>query len=168
MTLERIERGCSVFIDANILIYHFTGVSEECSNFLSGCEKGEIIGVTSLNVYVEVLHRLMMIEAVRKDLVQPPNIAKKLKQHPEYIKKLKDYAINAQKIPAMGVAVRPVSYETILKSHAIRAAYGLMVNDSLIVASMHEEGLQLIATNDELFTKVEGIYVYKPQDVHMS
>lgn len=35
MGLSDIEAGSGVFVDANIFIYHFTGVSEECSNLLS-------------------------------------------------------------------------------------------------------------------------------------
>lgn len=166
--LDNIERGSKVFIDANIFIYHFTGVSEGCSNFLNRCEKGDIVGITSFNVYLEVLHRLMMIEAVRKDLVHPPNIAKKLKNHPEKIKQLNEYFIYTQKILEMGIAVKPISFEMVLKSHAIRAAYGLMVNDSLIIASIHEEGIKLLATNDEQFSKIEGLVIFKPHDVNIS
>ena len=64
--------GASIFIDANIFIYHFTGVSEECSEFLTRCESREITGQTSINVILEVLHRLMMVEAVTKNLVSRP------------------------------------------------------------------------------------------------
>jgi predicted nucleic acid-binding protein len=80
MTLKQIVSGTKVFIDANIFIYHFTGVSDECSDFLNRCERGDIFGITSANVLLEVLHRLMMIEAIRKKIVRPPNIVKKLKK----------------------------------------------------------------------------------------
>jgi len=71
MRLDSIEPGSEVFIDANIFIYHFTGVSDESSNLLSRCEQGNLTGITSLNVLFEVLHCLMMVEAVRKKLVKP-------------------------------------------------------------------------------------------------
>ncbi|MCP4680714.1 MAG: type II toxin-antitoxin system VapC family toxin [Desulfobacterales bacterium] len=79
MKLAEIKAGSEIFIDSNIFIYHFTGVSDECSNFLGRCERGELIAMTSVNVILEVLHRLMMVEAVRKNLVKPPNIIKKLR-----------------------------------------------------------------------------------------
>jgi len=168
MILENIERGTRVFIDSNIFIYHFTGASDACSNFLSRCEQGDISGITSHHVYLEVLHRLMMIEAVRKEIIRPPNIAKKLKDRPEKIRLLDEYFMNAQKIPAMGITVRPVPFETIVKSQAIRASYGLMVNDSLIIAGMHAEGIKTLATNDEQFSRVDGLFIYKPHDVKIS
>jgi predicted nucleic acid-binding protein len=49
----------------------------------------------------------------------------------------------------------------------VRMAYGLMVNDSVIVASMQEEGLKLLATNDTGFEKVDEILVYSPEDVDL-
>jgi len=167
MKLDDIQKGETVFIDSNIFIYHFTGSSNECSDFLNRCEKKELSGVTSANVLLEVLHRLMMIEAVKKNLVNPPNIVRKLAQHPEIIKQLHEYYLNTQKIADMGIPVKPVSYDTILKSKSFRVGYGLMVNDSSITASMQEEDIKLLATNDNGFTHIDGITVYKPYDVEI-
>ena len=69
MRLESIPSGTRVFIDANIFIYHFTGVSTECSDFLNRCERRDLEGITSANVLLEVLHRLMMVEAVIKKMI---------------------------------------------------------------------------------------------------
>jgi len=165
MRLDRVEGGSEVFIDANIFIYHFTGVSDQSSHFLNRCEAGDLRGITSINVLLEVLHRLMMIEAIRRNLVQPPNIVKKLRKSPQKIKQLSEYFINTQKIPEMGIIVKPISNETIVKSQIYRAGYGLMVNDSLIVTCMEEEGLKGLASNDDGFLKVPGLSIYKPSDV---
>jgi len=165
MRLTNVKSGSKIFIDANIFIYHFTGVSDECSNFLIRCEQGDLAGITSVNVILEVLHRLMMVEAVRKRLVSPPNIAKKLERLSMKVRQLNEYFINTQKIIDMGIKIKPLSAETILKSQAFRAGYGLMVNDSVIVASMQEEGIKGIATNDEVFLKIKELSVYKPADL---
>lgn len=167
MRLDRIESGSRVFIDANIFIYHFTGVSAESSDFLNRCEQGDLAGITSLNVLLEVLHRLMMVEAVIKNLIKPPNIIRKLQKSPEKVKQLNEYFINTLKIPEMGIVIQPVSYDTILKSQAVRAAYGLMVNDSLIAAGMQDEGISLLATNDDAFTRIGSLQVHKPTDVKL-
>ena len=79
MTLEEIGSGSDLFIDSNIFIHHFTGASEECSNLLARCEEGETNGLTSVNVLLEVLHRLMMVEAVNKRLVGPQKPFRSLK-----------------------------------------------------------------------------------------
>ena len=167
MKLDRISSGSAVFIDANIFIYHFTGASNECKSFLDRCEQGDLIGITSVNVLLEVLHRLIMVGAYKKDLVRPPDIVTKLKKHPERIKQLSEYFINTQAIPQMGITVRTVLWETVLKSQSVRSRYGLMVNDSLVVASMEEESIKMLATNDAGFSNVEGLLIYSASDIDL-
>ncbi len=167
MKLTEIKTGSEVFVDSNVFIYHFTGVSDECSDFLSRCERGELTGMTTVNVILEVLHRLMMVEAVRKNLVKPPNVVKKLSKAPQKLKRLNEYFINTEKIQDMGIAIKPLLFETILKSHMVRLASGLLVNDSVIIASMKEEGVKLLATGDKAFEKVDEINVCSPQDIKL-
>ena len=167
MRLDEIKAGSEVFIDANIFIYHFTGVSDECSDFLNRCEEGDLTAITSVNVILEVLHRLMMVEAVKKKMVKPPNIVKKLSKDPSKVKKLNEYFVNTQKISEMGIEIKPVSMETMIKSQMVRLGYGLMVNDSVIAASMQEEGIKLLATNDTGFETIDEIIVCSPDDVNL-
>ena len=167
MKLNEIKPGEQLFVDSNIFIYHFTGVSDECTAFLSRCETGELIAVTSVNVILEVLHRLLMIEAVRKELVQPPNIVKKISKHPEKLKQLNEYYANTEKIKDMGIQIQSLKFDTIVKSHMVRLSHGLMVNDSVIVASMQENAITFLATADKAFEKVAGIEVCRPNDVDL-
>ena len=167
MKLTETKTGSGIFVDSNIFIYHFTGVSDECSDFLSRCERGELIAMTTVNVILEVLHRLMMVEAVRKKLVKPPNIVKKLSKAPQKLKRLNEYFINTEKIQDMGIAIKHLTFETIVKSHVVRLASGLMVNDSVIIASMKQEGVKLLATNDKAFEKVDEIHVCTPGDINI-
>ena len=104
MKLSEIKTGSGVFVDSNIFVHHFTGVSDECSDFLSRCERGELTDMTSVNVILEVLHRLMMVEAVRKNLVKLPNVVKKLSGALQRLKRLNEYFINTKKIQDMGIA----------------------------------------------------------------
>jgi len=165
MKLSEIKAGSEIFVDSNIFIYHFTGVSDECSDFLSRCEREELIGITSVNVMLEVLHRLMMVEAVSKNIVKPPNIVKKLNKSPQKIKRLNEYFVNTEKIQDMGIEIKPLIFETIIKSHVIRLSSGLMVNDSVIIASMKKEGVKLLATNDKVLKNLDEIDVYSPEDI---
>lgn len=166
MTFDEIKSGKKVFIDANIFIYHFTGVSDECSGFLNRCEQGDLYGVTSVNVLTESMHRLMMIEAVNKKLVVSPNIVKKLQKKPGKIKQLKEYFINTQKIMEMGIATKTISQENILQSQAHRLKYGLMVNDSLIVTVMEEMNISLLATNDKTFSRIKKFSLCSAKDLN--
>jgi len=168
MKFDKILSNEKVFIDANIFIYHFTGVSDQCSNFLNRCEQQELIGITSVHVLLEVLHRLMMIEAVNKRLIEPPNIVKKLQKKHDLVKKLSDYYLNTQKIYDMGIIVKPLSYEIFIKGHFYREKYGMLVNDSIIAASIHHEGINSLATNDDAFLKIDGFKVYQPNDINLN
>jgi predicted nucleic acid-binding protein len=165
MNLGHIKPGSRVFIDANIFIYHFTDRSEESSNFLSRCEKGEVYGFTSTNVLLEVLHHLMMIEAVSRGLVKPPNVLRKLEKDPAKVRLLSEYFIYTLKIPDMGIDVMPISFDAIVKSQPVRASYGLLVNDSLAVAMMQEKAVRDLASGDKTFSRVKGLSVYSPADL---
>ncbi len=165
MTFKDIQEGAEVFVDASIFIYHFTGNSDECSDVLARCEAGEFNGVTSAIVVAEVVHRLMLAEASLKKLAKAPQIARKLKERPEIVCRLADYFVAVQAIFEMGIKVYPLTPELILSSQAIRSRYGLMVNDSLIAATMREAGVEALATNDVGFSRVEWIKVYRPGDL---
>jgi predicted nucleic acid-binding protein len=97
MKLPEIETGSKVFVDSNIFIYHFIGVSNECSDFLERCEKGNLHATTTVGVIQEVLHFLMIVEATRNDLVKPPDVAEKLRKSPQTVKLLNEYFINTEK-----------------------------------------------------------------------
>ena len=165
LPLTKLPTGERVFIDANIFIYHFTGLSQQCSSFLERCERGELWGVTAVHILLEVLHRLMMIEAVTKKLVTPGNIAKKLRKRPDVVKQLADYQIQTEAILEMGIEVVGLTSDFLKVSYPYRRRDGLLVNDSLIAAVMEEEGISNIATADLDFTRVEGLQVYRPLDI---
>jgi predicted nucleic acid-binding protein len=56
MFLSGVEDGSSVFIDANVFVYHFSMQSvynSSCSTFLERIERGAIKGITSTFVVQE-------------------------------------------------------------------------------------------------------------------
>jgi predicted nucleic acid-binding protein len=165
MRLKDVSPGVDIFIDTNIFINHFTGHSAECTEFLIRCEEGELNGVTSTIVVTEVMHRLMLAEAESKKLANAPQILRKLTDRPEIVCRLTDYFVGVQAIYEIGIKVHPLTLELILSSQAIRARYGLMVNDSLIAATMGEAGMEALATNDDGFSRVDWIRVYKPENL---
>ncbi len=165
LPLTELTAGRRVFIDANIFIYHFTSLSQECSSFLERCERGELWGVTAVHILLEVLHRLMMIEAVTKGLVTSGNVAKKLRKRPNVVKQLADYQTQTEAILEMGIEVADLTSDALRISHPYRRRDGLLVNDSLTTAVMEAEGILDLATADPDFTRVEGLRVYSPLDL---
>jgi len=165
LLLPELPAGQTVFIDANIFIYHFTGLSQECSSFLERCERGGLWGVTAVHISLEVLHRLMMIEAVTKKLVTSGNVAKKLRKRPNVVKQLADYQAQTEAILEMGIEVVGLTSDSLKISYPYRRRDGLLVNDSLTAAVMEAEGILYLATADLDFTRVEGLRVYRPMDL---
>jgi predicted nucleic acid-binding protein len=165
MRFEELADGSDIFIDANIFIYHFTGASNECSLFLKRCEEGTVHGMTLISTLLEVLHRLMAIEAVKKGLVTPGNIAKKLKENPEVVKQLSEYYGQASKIEVMGIEVHGLMPEIIHASQLVRQNHGFMINDSLIVAFMSTNNISSLASEDKDFEWLSNVKVYKPSDI---
>ena len=165
MKLEEIQPGQAVFIDANIFIYHLTGRSEACRALLERCEVGEIRGFTGAHVILEVLHRLMMLEAVQQGLISPGNLARRLKEHPQIVKALTEYSRHVSRIPDMGVETLNLDLELIQASHEVRRSTGILVYDSVIVAMMERARMNIIATQDHDFQEVPELQVCMPEDI---
>ena len=50
----------------------------------------------------------------------------------------------------------------------MRLDSGLTVNDSIIIASMKEERVKLLATADKAFEEIDEINVCSPEDINLS
>ncbi len=165
--LRDIPDGAEVFIDANIFVYHFTGVSADCSRFLRRCEQGEVTGRTGVHVLLEVLHRLMMVEAVVTGLVSPGDVARKLREHPDVVKELLQSEEQTEAVWRMGVGIIPLDEDILAASRPFRSSYGLTVNDSVTAALARREGIEAIATSDQDFQRVRGFRIYGPGDLRL-
>ncbi len=164
-TFDEVRPGQSVFIDANIFIYHFADRSPACSSLLGRCERHEVRGVTGAHVVLEVLHRLMMLEAVQKRLVAPGNVVRRLKERPQGVRELNEYARHARRIPDMGIEVWPVDIEVVRASHEVRTRMGLLIHDSITATMMERQATRVLATQDKDFSRVPGIQVLVANDL---
>ena len=165
MTLERVPPASRIFLDSTIFIYHATGASPQCRALLERCEVGEVAGVTSVLVLAEVAHRLMIIEAVAIGLVPGKDVVKKLRARPDLVRRLHVYQEQIERIPLMGVDVIPLEVGTLLRSADIRREYGLLVNDSLVVATARGAGIGHLASADPDFDRVKDLKLYRPGDL---
>ncbi|MEE8194976.1 MAG: type II toxin-antitoxin system VapC family toxin [Candidatus Bipolaricaulota bacterium] len=168
LPLPELPTGQTIFVDANIFIYHFTGLSQECSSFLERCERGDLWGITGVHILLEVLHRLMMIEAVTKKLVTSGNVAKKLRKKPNVVRELANCQTQTEAILEMGIEVVGLTSDALKISHPYRRRDGLLVNDSLTAAVMEAEAILDLATADPDFTRVKGLRVHRPLDLAKS
>ncbi len=164
MNLNDLPDGAAVFIDANIFVYHFSGVSPECLAFLERAERKQINAATGAHIILETLHRLMMLEALAKGLITPGQPAKKLKQRLDIIPLLSDYSRCVAEIRRFHVRVYPVTFKQIRASQALRAAFGLMTNDSVAAALMLNHQIANLASLDSDLQRVPGFTLYQPTD----
>ena len=97
--------------------------SPACSAFLQRVEDGVLRGLTSTVVLIEVLHRLMILEAVGSLRLHPREATRYLKGHPEHVKSLHVHHRVPERIRQMGVEVVSVGLEEIEQSHEAKARY---------------------------------------------
>jgi predicted nucleic acid-binding protein len=66
MILADLANGDSFFIDANILVYHFTPHPQfgpACNHLVRRIQNHEVMSFTSTHIVTELAHRLMTLEA---------------------------------------------------------------------------------------------------------
>jgi len=83
-----------IFLDANILLYHFTShpqFGSSCHQLIQSTEIGAISSFTSNWVLTEVIHKLMTLEACDRFKLQSHEAISYLKKKPRTIKKLSKY-----------------------------------------------------------------------------
>ncbi|MGH9457332.1 MAG: type II toxin-antitoxin system VapC family toxin [Thermoanaerobaculia bacterium] len=165
MTLEKIPAGSAVFLDSTIFVYHFTGASRQCRSLLERCERGEVRGMTSAVVVAEVAHRMMMIEALARRLVEGKGIPAKLRARPATVRKLVTYQEQVAAIPLMGIQVQPVDLALLLAAADLRKAEGLLVNDSLVAAGAIAAGAGVLASADRDFRRLDAPEIAWPTDL---
>ena len=167
-TLDALPDESSVFIDANIFVYHFTAASVSCRRLLGRCAAGSVHGITSLPVLLEVAHRLMIIEAQQDQLVRGSNPVEKLARLPDIVRRLHRYEEWTLAIPRMGIEVEEVTQHDFLTSLTVRRATGLLTLDALIVAVMRRLRLAHLASADHAFRTVDGLSLLEPNDLRVA
>ena len=131
-------------------------------SLLARIEAGAVRGVTSSVGVIEVLHRLMVLEAISRFNLLPRDALRYLKGHPEQAKTLVAHQDSLRTILQMGVEVVVVGLEDIARSHEVKRQYGFLTNDALTVALMQRCGFTALASNDPDFESVPTLALYRP------
>ena len=165
MTLAQVPSGSEVFVDANILVYHFgpdPAFGPVCSQFLNRVYTKDLKAVSSSHVVAEMVHRLMTIEAMKLMNWPPKGIGNRLRKNPAVVRKLGTFVGALQDIAAIGVQVVAVDEAAIVKSAQLSIQHGLLSNDALILAVMELQGVKNLASHDADFDAVPTIVRYAP------
>lgn len=148
-TFDSIPTQAAVMIDANILIYAFfpqTSQHTSCKRLLERGALGELALHIVVSAAADVIHRAMVLEVLAQGIRQKSTDAVAyLKQYPRIISQLTRYKTILRDITQARITILPLTYRDLHASRQFRDIYGLLTNDSLIVAVMQRERIQYLA-----------------------
>lgn len=161
-----ISPGSTVFIDANIFLYKILEhwkYSEPCTKFLKNVNYGKYSGVTSVFVCSEVFHRVMLAELFEKYNIEARYSIKYLKDNPDILKELSAAREAIENIKQIeNLIIVGVGRDTLDLALAFSEKYGLLSTDAIHAATMKQEGLSILASNDRDFERVDWLKLWKP------
>jgi predicted nucleic acid-binding protein len=163
-SLEGLAAGSQVLIDANIFIYAANRRSRHCVDFLDRCAREEIRGATTVEVLGEVCHRLMLEEALATGVVTRA-AASALRRKRQAIRSLRSYWPLVAKLLDSNLLTLDLDQSRFRRAQLMREQYGLLANDSLVLAAADTFGIDDLATDDDDFEHVEWLTVHKPGDI---
>ena len=165
-TFNRIPANVPVMLDANIVIYAlFPQVSqhESCKKLLERGARGEVQLHLAANAAADVIHRAMVLELLAQgSFHKSADAVIHLKKNPQTVQNLTRYKTILRNLKKARINILPLTYRDLHNSRQYRDDYGLMTNDSIIVAVMKREKIQHLATNDADFERVPEIAVRRP------
>lgn len=164
--LPHIPSGTRAIFDSNILVYwvsdhpHF---GDNCEEAIRRVEDGEILGVIPAVVLNELLHRLMIAEAIEKGLASSPQEAvSQLKSDPDIISHLSVAWEVYQNLTKMPFELVDNAKSLTDLTYYFSKELKLMAKDAAITAFAHSLHIEHIITNDRDFDRVPWMTRWKP------
>lgn len=165
MNLTMIEPSDNLMLDANIILYAIQRKSIQCVELIDRIAAGEINCFVSTHILAEVMHVLMIEEARSSGLITGGNPARKLSENPGVVRSLYRYEFSFEDLINIGLNIVEVTKSDLLDSLNIQRQYGLLTNDSLMVAISKRLGVTKLVSADNIFNRVRNITLYSPDDL---
>jgi predicted nucleic acid-binding protein len=166
MKLAKIPGKVAVFIDANIFVYFFAPdpvFGPECQLLMEQISKyQDFSAFTSTHVLSEVSHQLMVLEAAQLLGWPLAGITGRLQKHPAEIRKLTRFRQAIDEVPRLGIEVLPVERHILPLAASLAQLHGLLTNDAITTATMQDQSIVHLASNDADFDRVPGLMRYAP------
>jgi predicted nucleic acid-binding protein len=165
MTLDLVPAGAHVFVDANILVYHFQphpGFGPMCHRFFERIERQDVEGYTATNLLGELAHRLMVIEAGTLPGWAGGKVLNRLKQQPDVVKQLTLFQTAVDAVLQSIIRVLTIPAVMMSTAAALSRQHGLLTNDAVILALMQAHRLTHLASHDAHFDALPGLTRYAP------
>ena len=165
MILADIPNDVHIFADANIISYALSGIkpfAEESLTLLKRASRGEIELFTSSMQAAHVIHRAMIVEAKAEYRLSSKDVISYLKKHPHAVRSLTRYKEIPGEFTRSRIHILDVTYREIHASKHFRDEYGLLTDDSMVLAVMDRHGITELASNDRDFKRVREIHLWTP------
>ncbi len=163
MSLTKISNGASIMLDANIIAYALLQIepyAKVCQALIHRASRREINAYTDAISAAAVVHRAMIVEAAKHFNLKGRQVVNHLKKHPQAIKQLTRYKTIPSALTRARIQILDVTYREIHASKQYRDTYGLLTNDSILLAVMKRHKLIHLVTNDKDFKRVKGLKVW--------
>ena len=164
-SLSRIPADVTVMLDANIVTYALRPQSPyhlSCRKLLDRGAKGAVRLHMVVNSVSDVMHRSMVAEIVLWENVEPNKAVSYLKRNWQSVQTLTRYKTVLADLKQANINILPLTYRDLHNSRRYRDQFGLMSNDSLIVAVMDREKIRHLATNDRDFSRIPHLAIRTP------
>jgi predicted nucleic acid-binding protein len=166
MNLDDIPSGSLCVADTDVLLYAEQGISKQCQRFLRRSGTGDIIIQLPQTVWHEICHKLMLAEAMMAGKITGPAPALKLARKPEVVKELGLYREKLRALAQLGLGFEPCTREDLFSlAFSFQEKYGLLTNDSLILAAAVRLKADVLVTADTVFQNTQELPVAMPSDL---
>jgi len=165
MTLDQVPAGVHIFVDSNILVYHFQphpGFGPTCHRLIERIERQDIEGHTSTNLLGELAHRLMVIEAGALPGWAGGKVLNRLKQQLGVVKQLCLFQTAVEAVLQSKIRVHTVPAVLLSTAATLSRQHGLLTTDAVILAVMQAHQLTHLASHDAHFDGLPGLIRYAP------
>jgi len=168
MNLDDIPSGSLCVIDTNVLLYAEQGISLQAQRLLRRIEKREVLGVMPQPVWQELMHKLMLAEALMLGHLGGGNPARQLAGKPDVIKRLTLYKDKIRALVTLGMRFESCTrIDVVDKAVAIQERHGLLTNDSVIVTIALRLEADVLVSADKQLQVIKEVPVYAPSDVNL-
>jgi predicted nucleic acid-binding protein len=168
MNLDDIPAGSLCVIDTNVLLYAEQGASLQAQRLLRRIARQDVLGVLPQPVWQELTHKLMLAEAFMLGQITGGNPARQLSSKPDVVKRLSLYREKIKALATLGLAFEPCTKADLLdKAFDLQDRYGLLTNDSVILAMAMRLDADALVSADVRFQVTKDIRVYAPSDIRL-
>lgn len=168
MNLDDIPAGSLCVVDTNVLLYAEQGASLQAQRLLRRIERQDVLGVLPQPVWQELTHKLMLAEAFMLGQITGGNPARQLSSKPDVVKRLSLYRDKIKALATLGLAFEPCTKADLLdKAFDLQDRYGLLTNDSVILAIAMRLDADALVSADVRFQASKDIRVYAPSDIRL-